>query len=324
MKRMNIARARLVIGVLLTAVVLLGYALAPAAWAAVTHFSAVDTVDGYSVDGTTVISASGLVDSQGGLKVNGTSIAGSGAGLTLADGKVYVGNASGIATAVTPSGDATITNTGVVAIGTGVVVNADLSATAAVDFSKLAALTSGYVIVGSATNVPTSVAMSGDVTIVASGATTIGTGAVTSGKLSELTIQYATVTLTNAQVLNLRATPISMVAAPGAGKRIQFLGATLNVDGTAGGYTEGAVNLAFKMVNGSGVAVSQTVETTGFIDVVGKAHTNALPLLDTILTEAQGVNVALVLHNTGGAEFGGGNAADTLKVTIAYRVVGTI
>ena len=32
----------------------------------------------------------------------------------------------------------------------------------------------------------------------------------------------------------------------------------------------------------------------------------------------------LVLHNTGGAEFGGGNAADTLKVTIAYRVVGTI
>ena len=54
------------------------------------------------------------------------------------------------------------------------VVNASVAAAAAIDFSKPATLTSGNVLVGSAGNVPTSVAMSGDATIVASGAVTLG------------------------------------------------------------------------------------------------------------------------------------------------------
>jgi hypothetical protein len=60
----------------------------------------------------------------------------------------------------------------------GLIVNADVSPSAAIDFSKLASLTSGYILVGSAGNVPTAVAMSGDITIVASGATTIGANKV--------------------------------------------------------------------------------------------------------------------------------------------------
>lgn len=46
---------------------------------------------------------------------------------SLADGKVYVGNGSGIGTAVTPSGDVTITNAGVTAIGALKVTNAMLA-----------------------------------------------------------------------------------------------------------------------------------------------------------------------------------------------------
>jgi hypothetical protein len=46
---------------------------------------------------------------------------------TLADGKVLVGNGSNIATAVTPSGDVTITNAGVTAIGATKVTNAMLA-----------------------------------------------------------------------------------------------------------------------------------------------------------------------------------------------------
>lgn len=45
----------------------------------------------------------------------------------LADGKIYAGNASGIGTAVTPSGDVTMTNAGVTAIGSGKVTNAMLA-----------------------------------------------------------------------------------------------------------------------------------------------------------------------------------------------------
>jgi hypothetical protein len=41
----------------------------------------------------------------------------SGAGGALASGKIVIGNASGVATAVTPSGDVTVSNTGVTAIG---------------------------------------------------------------------------------------------------------------------------------------------------------------------------------------------------------------
>ena len=53
--------------------------------------------------------------------------------------------------------------------------NADIKAGALIDFSKLAALTSGQILVGSAGNVVTAVAMSGDATIVASGAITLAT-----------------------------------------------------------------------------------------------------------------------------------------------------
>jgi hypothetical protein len=55
---------------------------------------------------------------------------------TLTDGKIYVGNASNAATQVTPTGDVTITNAGVTAIGTGKVVTAML-ATDAVETAKI-------------------------------------------------------------------------------------------------------------------------------------------------------------------------------------------
>src|SRR5690606_699883 len=55
---------------------------------------------------------------------------------TLAEGKIWVGNASSNPTAVTLSGDVTINSSGVAAIGTGVIVNADISASAAIGVSK--------------------------------------------------------------------------------------------------------------------------------------------------------------------------------------------
>jgi trimeric autotransporter adhesin len=102
---------------------------------------------------------------------------------SLLDGRIFVGNASNIATGVAMSGDATISNTGVLAIASGVIVNADINAAAAIAFSKLAALSSANILVGSAGNVATSVAMSGDVAISNAGVTTIQDSAVTLLKL---------------------------------------------------------------------------------------------------------------------------------------------
>jgi hypothetical protein len=120
--------------------------------------------------------------SLGTLIQNAESVAA--AEIALANGSILIGNGSGVGAANAVSGDISLSNAGVAAIASGVIVNADVNASAAIDFSKLGALASGNILVGSAGTVPTSVAMSGDVAIIASGATTIQAGAVTLGKLA--------------------------------------------------------------------------------------------------------------------------------------------
>jgi hypothetical protein len=92
---------------------------------------------------------------------------------TLQSGNIFVGNVSNIATGVPVTGDITMSNTGVTAIAAGVIVNADINAAAAIAFSKLAALTSASILVGSAGNVATAVSLSGDATISNTGVLTL-------------------------------------------------------------------------------------------------------------------------------------------------------
>ena len=61
---------------------------------------------------------------------------------TLADGNILVGNGSNVAASVNPSGDVDVTNAGVFSIASGVVVDADVNASAAIAVSKTA-LTAG-------------------------------------------------------------------------------------------------------------------------------------------------------------------------------------
>ncbi|RVU26897.1 hypothetical protein EOJ36_02565 [Sandaracinomonas limnophila] len=63
---------------------------------------------------------------------------------TLADGKIYLGNASNVATEVTPSGDVTMTNAGVTAIGSGKVLTSMLAA----DAVTSAKIKDGEIVVG--------------------------------------------------------------------------------------------------------------------------------------------------------------------------------
>ena len=61
---------------------------------------------------------------------------------SLASANILVGNASGVPTAAAVTGDVTITNAGVTAIASNVIVNADINTAAAIAYSKLA-LSSG-------------------------------------------------------------------------------------------------------------------------------------------------------------------------------------
>lgn len=101
----------------------------------------------------------------------------------LTSGNVLVGNSSNVPTSVAVTGDVTISNTGVTSIASGAIVNADVNASAAIAHSKLASMSSGNILVGSSSSVPTSVAVTGDVTISNAGLTTIANDAVTFGKM---------------------------------------------------------------------------------------------------------------------------------------------
>ena len=78
-----------------------------------------------------------------------------------------------------------ISNIGVSTPSAGSVTNASVASDAAIAFSKLAALTSGNIIVGNGSNVPTSVALSGNVTLSNTGVATIANDAVTNAKIAD-------------------------------------------------------------------------------------------------------------------------------------------
>ena len=89
---------------------------------------------------------------------------------------------------VDPTADRTITlpneNGTVIVSGNASIVNADINASAAIAYSKLAALTSGNILVGNSSNVATSVAMSGDVTITNAGVAAIASNVIIDGDIS--------------------------------------------------------------------------------------------------------------------------------------------
>jgi hypothetical protein len=87
---------------------------------------------------------------------------------------------------VDPTAARTITlpdSTGTVVLS-GAIVNADINASAAIAFSKLASLSSANILVGNGSNVATSVAVTGDVTISNAGVTAIAAGVVVNADVS--------------------------------------------------------------------------------------------------------------------------------------------
>jgi len=121
----------------------------------------------------------------------------------------------------------------------------------------------------------------------------VGAAAVTSPKLDKSAVQYAEVEISAAEILDLFATPKELVAAPGAGKLLEFISLLLAYDWGTVAYTIGtAGDLQVKYTDGSGVAVSTTRAATGFLDAVA----DTLSSLDKLEATVEPVaNAPLVL-----------------------------
>jgi hypothetical protein len=275
---------------------------------------------------------------------NGSAWVDAASGIALARGNIIRGNSSGIGAAydandngkilvgdgtdlvsVAVSGDVTLASSGATTVTDLTIASearGDLLRRGSSGWERVSAKDSGKFVIGDGTDV-ISATMSGDATVSAAGAVTIAAGAVTSAKLDEQTIRYAAVSLTNAEVLALRATPITLVAAPGAGKVLEFVSACLLFDYTAA-YTQSNAtdDLAVRYNNaGTLTTVSETIEATNFLTGVTADTINfAIPKVDPIVTKANAEDKPLALHNIGAAELGGGDASNALRVKVAYRV----
>lgn len=130
--------------------------------------------------------------------------------------------------------------------------------------------------------------------------------------------------LTSAQVKALAATPQTLVPVLGATKLIEFLSATLFLDyGGTNGFTETADNMQVKYTDDSGVAISELIEGTGFIDQVADTFTRTIPIKDAIVVTGGCIGQALVLDNVND-EYAGNAAADnTLTIWTLFRVIET-
>ena len=130
--------------------------------------------------------------------------------------------------------------------------------------------------------------------------------------------QVATVTLTAAQVKTLFASPVTLVAAPGAGKAViveRVIGKSV---GATAAFDASTNTLRIGYTNAAGIAVTADLPNT-FIEAADGA---------TVLGSASGIATAFVpVANTPvvasitSANPAANTAAGTIKLTVVYRVI---
>lgn len=133
--------------------------------------------------------------------------------------------------------------------------------------------------------------------------------------------RMAEVTVSSAELLALRATPKTLVAAPGAGLMNVFHGALIIADnGTA--YVVGTNDMAIRYASTTGDIISQTIDTAGLLDQTTDIASWTEPVTtDSKTPKADCENQPLVLHNTGAGEFTTGTGV--VRVKIYYSVITT-
>lgn len=227
--------------------------------------------------------------------------------ITLTDAHIFVGNATNDATDVAVSGDVTISNTGNVQIASGAIVNADINASAAIDFSKLAALPSADILVGSVGNVATAVAVTGDISLSNTGVTAYsGTVPVNKGGTGDTS-------LTAHGVLIGQGTSAVAVTATGtAGQVLQSGGASADPTYSTPTYPS-ASGSAGKILRADGTnnvySTATYPDTTTANQILYSSATNTISQITTANTSA------LVTNSSGVPSLTSGGTANRLLRT---------
>jgi len=133
-------------------------------------------------------------------------------------------------------------------------------------------------------------------------------------------IRVQKTTITTAQVLALETTPITIVAAPGAGLFNEFVSATLFLDYNSAAYAAvaGGDDLEVRYTDGSGVVVANQ-ELTGFVDQTNDELRILSPAGTAVATDddiVPAVNAVLVAFLSGAITTGD----SPLIVECLYRV----
>ncbi len=216
--------------------------------------------------------------------------------------EIFVYGSDGYGTyVVTAVSSSTVTVAALTAVPGGSITNNEIDAAAAIDFSKLAALTSTNILVGSAGNVATSRAVTGDVTIGNTGVTAIGANKVLSSMLSPLLLKYTTVAISAAEFNGMYAAPKALLAAGGANtlqvlKQCQLVMTYVGANYAAGGV---AAIQYDSTVNGAGVIASTTLAAATFQAAASTTFTFNPGVV--ALTHSTCVNKGLYLSNITGA-----------------------
>lgn len=156
----------------------------------------------------------------------------------------------------------------------------------------------------------------GDVIGSTTGAMTIQPAAISNSKLDPMLQQYATVSLTSANILAMFTTPVSILAAPGAGKALIVDAILFEMTTTSTQYTSGGV-VSIVYHGGSVATHSGTIPATVVTTTAGTTN--------TMLGSPTAANGTTVPANTGiditNATGVFATGTGTAKVQIWYSVV---
>jgi hypothetical protein len=140
------------------------------------------------------------------------------------------------------------------------------------------------------------------------------TAAIAASKLAEDAVRTATVTVATGSVLTLNATPVSLIAAPGAGKAIVVDGIVAKIVFNSVAYTGGNA-LEFRYTNGSGAKVTADIASSFINSASGTTYASVAGVTTSL---APVVNAAVVVF-VPVADPGAGNSP--IVFTVRYHVV---
>lgn len=149
----------------------------------------------------------------------------------------------------------------------------------------------------------------------------------------------AELTLTDAQVKALSTTPITLIAAPGAGKMIVPIAVVMNLKSWVADYTNINVSSILRILYAAGtvepIVIGSNATSLSVTNLLGFSgnRPSIYGIRSNVVSstlrpvssfaQAEPINTALQMsiNNQGSGDLTGGNAAQSLIVTVLYEIV---